>query len=253
MSEALDEIRLNGAVPQHVAIIMDGNGRWAESRGLPRREGHRAGMGSVREVIEGAVQAGIETLTLFAFSTENWQRPRREISALMGLLRLYAQKERRELRKQGVRVHVLGEIDRVDPATRKAIDGIVAATSEGTNLRLNLMISYSGREELVRAARRIGTQVAEGRLDPDDISEETLEANLFTTGLPDPDLLIRTSGEIRVSNFMLWQVAYTEMHITSVLWPDFGREDLFKAVLDYQRRERRFGRVRARPISSTGS
>jgi len=253
MSDALDEIRLNGAVPGHVAIIMDGNGRWAESRGLPRREGHRAGMRSVREVIEGAVQAGIDTLTLFAFSTENWQRPRREISALMGLLRLYAQKERRELRKQGVRVHVLGEIDRVDAATRKAIDGIVAATSEGTNLRLNLMISYSGREELVRAVRRIGGQVAEGRLDPGEITEDVLEANLFTAGLPDPDLLIRTSGEIRVSNFMLWQVAYTEMHITSVYWPDFGREDLFKAVLDYQRRERRFGRVRARPISSTGS
>ena len=246
MSEALAEIRLNGAVPRHVAIIMDGNGRWAAGRGLPRREGHRAGMRAVREVIEGAVEAGIETLTLFAFSTENWQRPPTEISALMGLLRLYAQKEQRELKRQGVRVHVLGEVDRVDPTTRKAIDGIVAATRNGDKLRLNLMISYSGREELVRAVRNISAKVARGELVADDIDEQTLESHLFTAGLPDPDLLIRTSGEIRVSNFMLWQVAYTELHITNVLWPDFGRDDLFAAVLDYQRRDRRFGRVTAR-------
>ncbi len=245
MSEALAEIRLNGAVPRHVAIIMDGNGRWAAGRGLPRREGHRAGMRAVREVIEGAVEAGIETLTLFAFSTENWQRPPTEISALMGLLRLYAQKEQRELKRQGVRVHVLGEVDRVDPTTRKAIDGIVAATRNGDKLRLNLMISYSGREELVRAVRNISAKVARGELVADDIDEQTLESHLFTAGLPDPDLLIRTSGEIRVSNFMLWQVAYTELHITNVLWPDFGRDNLFAAVLDYQRRDRRFGRVTA--------
>ncbi|MEZ4414193.1 MAG: polyprenyl diphosphate synthase [Gemmatimonadota bacterium] len=246
MSQSLEEIRLNGVVPEHVAIIMDGNGRWAAARGLPRHEGHRAGMRAVREVIEGAVEAGIRVLTLFAFSTENWQRPRREISALMSILRMYAQKEQRELRKQGVEVHVLGEIDRVDGVTRKAVQGIVAATRGGTQLRLNLMISYSGREELVRAFRRISERVASGELRSEEIDEDVIESELFTVGLPDPDLLIRTSGEIRISNFMLWQMAYTEMHITSVLWPDFTREDLFAAVLDYQRRERRFGRVSAR-------
>jgi undecaprenyl diphosphate synthase len=245
-SELLNEIRACGSVPNHVAIIMDGNGRWAGERGLPRHEGHRAGMRAVRDVIEGAVEAGIGILTLFAFSTENWQRPPREISALMGLLRLYAHKERRELVEQGVEVHVLGEIERVDGSTRRAIEGIVSKTRGGRNLRLNLMISYSGREELVRAARLIGERVQSGQLDPDDIDESTIEDVLFTRGLPDPDLLIRTSGEIRVSNFMLWQLAYTEIHITKVLWPDFTRADLFHAVLDYQRRERRFGRVSAR-------
>lgn len=246
MSQLLDEVRLNGSVPEHVAIIMDGNGRWAAARGLPRPEGHRAGMRAVREVVEGAIEAGVRILTLFAFSTENWQRPRREISALMSILRVYAQKEQRDLARQGVEVHVLGEMDRLDGSTRRAIDGIIGATRGGTNLRLNLMISYSGREELVRAIRLIAADVAAGRLRPEDVGEDTLEERLFTGGLPDPDLLIRTSGEIRVSNFMLWQVAYTEMHITRVLWPDFTREDLFTAVLDYQRRERRFGRISAR-------
>ena len=243
MSTSLEEIRLNGALPRHVAIIMDGNGRWASERGLPRHAGHRAGMRSVRDVIEGCVEAGIEILTLFAFSTENWQRPRTEISALMGLLKLYAEKERRDLVKQGVEVHVLGEVDRLDGATKSAVDGIVRATVGGTNLRLNLMISYSGREEIVRAARRLAEAARSGALDPEEISETLFEDHLFTAGLPDPDLLIRTSGEFRVSNFMLWQLAYTEIHITRVLWPDFDREDLFDAVLDFQRRDRRFGRV----------
>ena len=245
MSESLEEIRLNGAVPRHVAIIMDGNGRWAGERGLPRHAGHRAGMRAVRETIEGSVEAGGEILTLFAFSTENWQRPRTEISALMGILKLYAEKERRDLVKQGVEVHVLGEIDRLDPATRAAVDGIVTGTAGGQNLRLNLMISYSGREEIVRAARRLAEAARAGALDPEEISESVFENALFTSGLPDPDLLIRTSGEFRLSNFMLWQLAYTEMHITKVLWPDFTREELFEALLDFQRRDRRFGRVTA--------
>ncbi len=242
-SELLQEIQLQGDVPRHVAVIMDGNGRWARKRGLPRTEGHRQGMKSVREVIEGSVEAGVEILTLFAFSTENWQRPKAEIRALMGLLRIYAEKEKRELAEQGVEVHVLGELERMGRATRKSIQRIVDATEGGENLRLNLMISYSGREEILRAARILAERAAEGSLDPDEIDEETFRDVLFTRELPDPDLLIRTSGELRVSNFMLWQLAYTELHITDVLWPDFDRESLFRAIRDYQRRERRFGRV----------
>jgi undecaprenyl diphosphate synthase len=239
----LQQVRENAEVPRHVAIIMDGNGRWARQRGLPRHAGHREGMKSVREAVEGSIEAGIGLLTLFAFSTENWNRPPREISALMALLELYARKEKEELRSQGVEVKVLGELERLGNVTRRAVDSIMEETQGGEKLRLNLMISYSGRKEIIRAARSLAREVAEGRLDPEDIDDDRFQQVLFTTGLPDPDLLIRTSGEMRISNFMLWQLAYTEIHITSVLWPDFTRQDLFTAVLDYQRRERRFGRV----------
>ncbi|HSM60560.1 MAG TPA: polyprenyl diphosphate synthase [Longimicrobiales bacterium] len=242
-SDLLARIRLSGDVPRHVAVIMDGNGRWARQRGLPRHLGHREGMKAVRETIEGSVDAGIGILTLFAFSTENWQRPAQEVSALMGLLQLYARKEREELRRQGVEVHVLGELDRVDRATRRAVDTIMEGTSGGDRLRLNLMISYGGREELVRSARELARRVAEGSLRPEDIDEDVVRSTLFTVGVPDPDLLIRTSGEYRISNFLLWQLAYTELHIAPILWPDFTREHLWRAVEDYQRRERRFGRV----------
>ncbi len=223
---------------------MDGNGRWAQQRGLPRHAGHREGMKSVREAVEASIEAGVEILTLFAFSTENWNRPPREISALMSLLELYARKEKAELRKQGVEVHVLGELDRLSRGTLRAVNGIMEATAGGTNLRLNLMISYSGRKEILRGARILAERVAEGSLGSEDIEDETFQDVLFTRGLPDPDLLIRTSGELRISNFMLWQLAYTEIYITPVLWPDFSREDLFAALLDYQKRDRRFGRVR---------
>jgi undecaprenyl diphosphate synthase len=202
-------------------------------------------MKSVRETIEGAVEAGIEVLTIFAFSTENWNRPQDEVSALMSLLQLYARKERDDLKRQGVEVHILGDLDRVDDRTRRAVETIVEGTRGGTELRLNLMISYGGREEIVRAARILAERVALGELSAEEIDAEALSSTLFTTGLPDPDLLIRTSGEYRLSNFMLWQLAYTELHISPVLWPDFGRETLFEAVLDYQQRERRFGRVEA--------
>jgi undecaprenyl diphosphate synthase len=243
MSDLLDRIRPNGDVPAHVAIITDGTGRWAGERGLHRHLGHREGMKSVRETISGAVEAGIEILTMFAFSTENWNRPAQEVSALMRLLQYYARRESEELRKQGVEVHVLGELDRVDATTRGAIDAIVADTRGGAALRLNLMLSYGGREELVRATRLLAERVRSGDLDPDDIDESTVEDALFTRDVPPPDLLIRTSGEYRISNFMLWQLAYTELHITPVYWPDFGRADLFEAILDYQSRDRRFGRV----------
>jgi undecaprenyl diphosphate synthase len=200
-------------------------------------------MKSVREAVEGAIEVGTEILTLFAFSTENWQRPPREISALMGLLELYARKEKEDLKKQGVQVRVLGELERLSAGTRRAVDSITEATARGSTLRLNLMISYSGRREILRATRALASGVARGELAPEEIDDTAFEACLFTRGLPDPDLLIRTSGEIRISNFMLWQLAYTEIHITPVLWPDFTREDLYAAVLDYQKRERRFGRV----------
>ena len=241
--DRLERIRLNGDVPDHVAVIMDGNGRWARERGLPRHLGHREGMKAVREVVEGAVAAGVRILTLFAFSTENWRRPVQEVSALMGLLQLYARKERAELRRQGVEVHVLGDLERVDGPTRDAVNAIVEGTRGGSAMRLNLMISYGGREEILRAARTLAERAREEGLAPEDIDDEAFADALFTRGLPDPDLLIRTSGEHRISNFMLWQLAYTELHITPVLWPDFVRENLFEAILDYQGRERRFGRV----------
>ncbi|HCR04090.1 MAG TPA: di-trans,poly-cis-decaprenylcistransferase [Gemmatimonadetes bacterium] len=244
-SDLLHQIRLHGAIPRHIAIIMDGNGRWARGKGLPRTAGHRQGMNAVREVIEGAVEAGIEILTLFAFSTDNWQRPRVEISALMGLLTVYARQERAELVRQGVEVHVLGELDRMDAAARRAVDTIVDGTSGGSRMRLNLMISYGAREEIVRATRLLAERVAKGELDPSAIDDDAFRAELFTGDQPDPDLLIRTSGEFRLSNFLLWQLAYTELHVTPVLWPDFSRKELFSAVRDFQRRERRFGRVRA--------
>jgi undecaprenyl diphosphate synthase len=243
VSECLDRIRLNGDAPLHVAVIMDGNGRWARDRGLPRHLGHREGIKSVRETIEGAVEAGVDVLTLFAFSTENWQRPAHEVSALMGLLQRYARKERDELKRQGVEVHVLGELERVDDRTRRAVETIIDGTRGGDALRLNLMISYGGREEILRSAQILAAQVASGELSVGDLDEDAFRSTLFTADVPDPDLLIRTSGEYRISNFMLWQLAYTELHITPVLWPDFDREDLFKAILDFQRRERRFGLV----------
>jgi len=243
MSDLLDRIRVNGDVPAHVAVIMDGNGRWAGERGLPRHLGHREGMKAVRETIEGAVDAGVEILTLFAFSTENWNRPLQEVSALMRLLQHYARRESEDLCRQGVEVHVLGELDRVDDATRGAVDAIVADTRGGSALRLNLMISYGGREELVRSARLLAERVRRGELAPEDIDESVVEETLFTRDVPSPDLLIRTSGEYRISNFMLWQLAYTELYVTPVYWPDFGRMNLFEAILDFQSRDRRFGRV----------
>ena len=242
-SESLDKIRLTSAVPNHVAIIMDGNGRWAKQKGLPRQVGHREGMKSVRETIEGAIEAGIKILTLFAFSTENWNRPRKEVASLISLLRHYSRKERDSLKRQGVEVHVLGEIERFDDSTQKAVDLIVKGTKGGRTLRLNLMISYGGREEILRSVKVLAERVDQGGLAVDDIDEEALRQTLLTGNMPDPDLLIRTSGEYRISNFMLWQIAYAELHITPVLWPDFTRDHLFEAVLDYQRRDRRFGLI----------
>jgi undecaprenyl diphosphate synthase len=243
--DLLQTIKVNGAIPAHIAIIMDGNGRWAQARSLPRPFGHQAGMKAVREVVEGGLAAGVEVLTLFAFSQENWQRPPDEIDALMALLEEYIAKELDELRSQGVAVRMLGDLDRLSPGARAAVDRIMKETAAGTNLDLNICISYSSRAELTRAARKLAEAVAEGRLDPADIDEQSLARELYTAPWPDPDLLIRTSGEMRISNFLLWQLAYSEIWVTPVLWPDFTRQDLFRAILEFQRRDRRFGRVLA--------
>ena len=239
----LEQVRLHGAVPRHVAIIMDGNGRWARERGLERPAGHQAGAHAVREAVEGALHAGVEVLTVFAFSQENWQRPAAEIDALMALLEAHVAREADELRREGVRVRMLGDLDRLAPSSRAAVDRIEAATRDGRNLALNVCISYGSRSEIVRAARRLAERVARGELAPEAIDETAFAAELYTADFADPDLLIRTSGEMRISNFLLWQVAYAEIHVTPVLWPDFTREDLYAAILDFQRRDRRFGRV----------
>ena len=241
----LEAVTTLAPVPRHVAIIMDGNGRWARLRGRPRQFGHRAGMKAVRECVEGAIAQGIEILTLYAFSQENWNRPPREVAALMSLLELYVRREQRELREKGVEVRVIGRLDRLSPRTRAAVEEVVAHTRGGTCLRLNLAISYGSRAEIVDAARRLAERVAAGTLVPEEIDEQLLASELYTSGLPDPDLLIRTSGEFRISNFMLWQLAYTELHVSPVLWPDFDRHCLFAALRDYAGRERRFGRVAA--------
>jgi undecaprenyl diphosphate synthase len=210
---------------------------------MPRPYGHRAGMKSVRDVVEGALEVGLEALSLFAFSKENWQRPRLEVSALMSLLEEYITREADELARQGVRVRVIGELERLTPSAIDAVERVMEQTRFGNKIDLNLFISYGGRAELVRAARLLAEAVREQRMDPADIDEDAFRARLFTADIPDPDLLIRTSGEQRISNFLLWQLAYTELFISPVLWPDFRRQDLFEAVAAYQSRERRFGRV----------
>ena len=236
---------LPGPIPRHIAIIMDGNGRWANERRLPRPFGHRAGMKAVREVVEGAIEAEVEVLTLFAFSEENWNRPAPEISALMDLLEEYIAQEVAELRDQGVQVHVLGDRSRLTQGGRAAVERVERETGTGTKLHLNLCISYSSRGEIARAARLLAEEVLKGTRKLEDIDEDALRAKLYTAPWGDPDLLIRTSGEMRISNFLLWQLAYTELYITPLLWPEFRREHLYEAILDFQRRDRRFGRVTA--------
>jgi undecaprenyl diphosphate synthase len=243
--ELLAGVRRQGNVPRHIAIIMDGNGRWARGRHMPRVFGHRSGMTSVREVIEGSVEAGIEFLSLFAFSRENWERPANEVEALMELLVEYVGREAEELTAKGVQVRVLGDLSRLTPAASAAVADVMRRTAGNRRLVLNLFISYGARDEIVRAARALAHEAAAGRLDPASITEAMVSARLYTANCPDPDLLIRTSGEQRISNFLLWQVAYAELYITTVLWPDFTRAELFAAIAEFQRRDRRYGRVTA--------
>jgi len=231
-----------GNIPRHVAIIMDGNGRWAKARGVPRLMGHRAGRESVREAVKGCSSLGVEVLTLYTFSIENWQRPEREVAALMTILRQTLRAERKELRENNVRLGVIGRPSDLPRPVRDEIAATQVYLERCTGMQLNLALSYSGRAELVDAVRRLVRDARERALDGDAVDAELLASYLYTAGLPDPDLLIRTSGEMRLSNFMLWQLAYTELWITETLWPDFRRRHLFQAVADFQGRERRFGR-----------
>jgi undecaprenyl diphosphate synthase len=232
-------------LPRHVAIIMDGNGRWAESRGLPRVAGHEAGAESVREITRACREAGVEALTLYSFSTENWKRPADEVAALMGLLARFLVSERREILDNGVRLHAIGQIDRLPLPVRLALNELIAASRRNTGMVLTLALSYGGRAELVDAARALARKVAAGTLRPDAIDEAAFAAELSTAGLPDPDLLVRTSGELRLSNFLPWQLAYAEIHVTDTLWPDFRRPQLQEAFDAFARRERRFGKTGA--------
>jgi undecaprenyl diphosphate synthase len=230
-------------LPAHVAIIMDGNGRWARQRLLSRIQGHEKGAEAVRTTVRTCRERGIPFLTLYAFSTENWQRPKTEVTALMGLLRRFLESELRELLKNGIRLHVIGRRDRLPENVQKALAAAVNDTRQNSTLQLTLALSYGGRDEITRAAQSLAVEVQAGRMRPADITEELLSARLDTAGIPDPDLLIRTGGDMRVSNFLLWQLAYTEIFVTPTLWPDFTPE-LFQQILkDFQSRERRFGRV----------
>jgi undecaprenyl diphosphate synthase len=233
----------DGNLPRHIAIIMDGNGRWAKQRGYPRVLGHREGIKSVREVVEACGELGIEVLTLYTFSTENWRRPREEVSALMKLLLKTIQKEIQDLIRNNVRLTVIGDLRHLPDAARESMEAAIQKTRTNTGLNLNLALSYGSREELVRAVKRIALLVKRSELEPESITALTLQDNLYTSEMPDPDLLIRTSGEFRISNFLLWQLAYTEIYFTDVLWPDFRKPDLIKAIQNFSRRERRFGKV----------
>lgn len=226
-------------LPRHVAIIMDGNGRWAQSRDLPRVEGHRAGVAAVKDTVEGAGKAGIDILTLYAFSVENWKRPRHEIWTLMNLLKDYVSKELQTLVDNDIRLGILGRWRELDPSVVRLLETALEATADCGGLKLNIALNYSGRCEIVDACRRIVSDWAQGKRT--EIDEETIGRYLYTAGDPDPDLLIRTSGEMRLSNFLLWQVSYSEIWITETLWPDFRREHLFSALIDFQNRGRRFG------------
>ncbi len=236
-SSGLDPARL----PRHVAVIMDGNGRWAQRRGLSRIEGHRRGKESVRAVVESARRLGIPYLSLFAFSTDNWQRPRREVDALMRLLLRYLRTEVKKLMKNEVRVLAIGDTTRLPEPVRRELARVIELTRDNARLNVGLCISYGGREDIVEATRQLAREVQAGRLAPEAIDQATVASRLGTAGFPDPDLLIRTSGEMRISNFFLWQLAYTELYITDTLWPDFRDAEFLRALLHYQQRERRFG------------
>jgi undecaprenyl diphosphate synthase len=227
--------------PVHVAIIMDGNGRWAKSRGLPRTAGHRRGVEAVRETVKAAVDLGIGYLTLYGFSSENWNRPPPEVDDLMGLLRFYLRSEIADLHRQGVRLRSIGDRGRLAPDIVRLIEEAEERTRANLKLNLTIALSYGGRNEILRAMRMIADDVAAGRLKSENVDANALEQRLFTLGLPDPDLVIRTSGEQRISNFLLWQSAYSELVFDDCLWPDFGRENLRRAVEEFQRRERRYG------------
>jgi len=228
-------------LPRHIAIIMDGNGRWAQKHTIGRIRGHRKGAQTVRMAVRTCREIGVKYLTLFAFSTENWERPENEVKALMLLLEEYLTKEIDELKKQGIRLTTIGEIERLNPSVREKIVQAMESTAANDKMVLNIALSYGGQDEIIYALKKIIRDVQDDKIKADEINKEIFGNYLYTSGMPDPDLLIRTSGEYRISNFLLWQTAYTELYFTKVLWPDFTKDDLFKAIASYQRRERRFG------------
>ncbi len=230
-------------LPRHVAIIMDGNGRWAKQHGMIRSMGHQSGVGTVRQVTEMASELGIGYLTLYTFSTENWNRPQDEVDALMHLIVISIEQQTPDLIKNNVRLTMIGDAARLPQSARERLEGCMRATSHCTGLVLCLALSYSSRWEIARACRQIARLAASGKLDPDTIGEHTVAAHLATAGMPDPDLLIRTGGELRLSNYLMWQTAYSELYFTDVYWPDFDKEEFLKAIIDYQARERRYGKT----------
>ncbi|MCR5013539.1 MAG: isoprenyl transferase [Bacteroidales bacterium] len=239
LKEQIDIERL----PKHIAIIMDGNGRWAKERGKPRIFGHQTAIKSVRAVNEACAELGVSYLTLFAFSTENWKRPALEVTGLMTLLGQTLKNEVRTMLNNNIRLQATGDISRMPDENRRQLLEAIEATSHCTGMVLNIALSYSGRWEITEAARRLATAAKEGKVNPDEINEDAFNAYLPSADIPDPELLIRTSGELRISNFMLWQLAYSELYFTNTYWPDFGKEELYEAILDYQHRERRFGKT----------
>jgi undecaprenyl diphosphate synthase len=230
-------------LPAHIAIIMDGNGRWAQEKGQDRLFGHLKGVESVREIVEASAELGIGYLTLYAFSTENWDRPQYEVTGLMELLVDTIRKETDTLNKNNIRLHVIGDTEMLPPNALKALNDSLSITAPNTGLNLIMALSYSSRWEITNAIKEIANQVREGKLEPEAITQDTIRQYLATSPFPDPELMIRTSGEYRISNFLLYQLAYTELHFTSVLWPDFRKENLYEAILDFQKRERRFGKT----------
>ena len=228
-------------MPHHIAIIMDGNGRWAQRHHLSRIEGHKKGLEATKAVVDACEEFKIKIVTLYAFSKENWRRPQREVSALMGLLQEYMRKRQKELLGRNIRINIIGDVEDLPAPIRKSLEGTVEKTRHKNGLIINLALSYGGRSEIVAGIKKVIEEIEAGRITKDDITPETFSRYLFTGDLPDPDLLIRTSGELRISNFLLWQIAYTELYFTTTLWPDFGKEELMQACIAYQNRERRFG------------
>lgn len=241
-------------IPAHIAVIMDGNGRWARQRNFPRIVGHKAGVSSVRTVVETCAQLGLEALTLYAFSVENWKRPRHEVEALWRLLRFYLRGELSNLMRNDIQLVAIGRLESLPSFVQQELEAVIRKTSSNRGMRLNLAINYGGRTELVDAMNAmLDNARLEGNLDALEITEESISEHLYTAGLKDPDLLIRTSGEMRVSNFLLWQIAYSELYVTDTLWPDFSRTDLLEAVSEYQSRDRRFGGLTRAPAGPTES
>lgn len=231
-------------IPKHIAIIMDGNGRWAKKRNLPRRMGHKAGVETIRRVLKEADKLGVKYMTLYAFSTENWKRPKEEVNALMKLLIQYLRQEINELHKNGVKINVLGDITKLPKECQEEIEKSVDKTKNNKGITMNIALNYGGRDEILRAVKSISEEVLKGNINVEDINDEVMENYLYTKGVPDPDIIIRPSGEQRLSNFLLWQCAYSEFWYSDICWPDFKEEDLHRAIYDFQRRDRRFGGVK---------